>query len=220
MTMLMMTMMSNNNKKTAQVLALIAIAIAIVTPTTIPTAMATHHYEKPPCQADETAVLIHGVAGTFCSPACTDDDTDDDTNPCPTDVPLGVKLTPQCILNSPLGGKYCAILCNAVGNAGSCGSEMQCAPIPHNSNNLGLCDYTTDSDQDQKQDPVALLRDGSSLGTLSYFESWTKARHHEIQQSPLVNNEMQMTIDLSLSVSVLSGFDKNVDVSINSSIEN
>mmetsp|Transcript_24096 Transcript_24096/g.25852 ORF Transcript_24096/g.25852 Transcript_24096/m.25852 type:complete len:211 (+) Transcript_24096:46-678(+) len=205
---MMIMMMSNNTKKAVQVLALAAIAIAIVTPTTIPTAMATH-YEKPPCQADETAVLIQGVDGTFCAPACKDDDTDDDTNPCPTDVPSGVKLTPQCILNSPSGGKYCAILCNAVGNAGSCGSEMQCAPIPHNSNRIGLCDYAIDSnnsDQDQKEDPAALLlRSGvSSSGTTK-----SKTRHHEIKQSSLVNNEMQMTIDLSVS-----GFDDDIEVAI------
>eukprot|EP00567_Pseudictyota_dubia_P010436 CAMPEP_0197443184 /NCGR_PEP_ID=MMETSP1175-20131217/8998_1 /TAXON_ID=1003142 /ORGANISM="Triceratium dubium, Strain CCMP147" /LENGTH=140 /DNA_ID=CAMNT_0042973781 /DNA_START=17 /DNA_END=439 /DNA_ORIENTATION=+ len=96
------------------------------------------HYEKPPCGSDEKAVQLQGVDGVFCSPQC---------NPgCPTDVPDGVSAIPQCVLQSPDGSKYCALLCRAsdndgTGGGGDCGSDMKCEPIPH-AKGIGLCLYS------------------------------------------------------------------------------
>jgi len=94
------------------------------------------HYEMPPCGPDEQVVQIMGVDGNFCSPQCTPD--------CPQDLPTGVTAQPTCALQSPDGGKYCALVCSpseadSMGE-GECGSEMQCAVVP-NSGGVGICDY-------------------------------------------------------------------------------
>jgi len=152
-----MIMMNMSNKKVlVQVLAAF-VAIAIVNPTPIISAVtAITHYEKPPCQADEQAVRIQNVDGTFCSPKCG-------TTSCPTDVPVGVTAAPQCVLNNPQGGHNCAIICDPSDNGLPCGKKMQCAPIP-NTNGLGICDYvvSTNDDNNINNDQAALLRGAST----------------------------------------------------------
>jgi len=143
-----MIMMNMSNKKVlVQVLAAF-VAIAIVNPI-ISAVTAITHYEKPPCQADEQAVRIQNVDGTFCSPKCG-------TTSCPTDVPVGVTAAPQCVLNNPQGGHNCAIICDPSDNGLPCGKKMQCAPIP-NTNGLGVCDYGV-STNDDSTDQATLLR--------------------------------------------------------------
>mmetsp|Transcript_47739 Transcript_47739/g.55103 ORF Transcript_47739/g.55103 Transcript_47739/m.55103 type:complete len:171 (-) Transcript_47739:237-749(-) len=135
----MMIMMMSN--KAVQMVAFAA--IAMMTP------ISATHYEKPPCQSDELAVLMNGVDGTFCSSSCA-------THPCPTDVPVGVKMAPQCALQSPTGAKYCAILCDPADNGLPCGTQMQCATIP-GTNGVGVCDYAKSD-----TDPATFLLRGSS----------------------------------------------------------
>merc|ERR1712238_177372 len=100
------------------------------------------------CQADELAVRMSNVVGTFCSSSCA-------THPCPTDVPVGVKMAPQCALQSPTGEKFCAILCNPADNGLPCGSVMHCATIPGSPQ--GVCDYVTTSEA-HVDSPASLIR--------------------------------------------------------------
>lgn len=99
------------------------------------------YFEKPPCQDDESAVQIMGVPGSFCSPICA-------TGPdvCPYDVPDGVTAKPDCVLSSPTGENYCALMCSPSlieeeeGN--ECGSEMSCQMV---ADGVGLCTYSDDT---------------------------------------------------------------------------
>merc|ERR1712238_467282 len=142
-----------------------------------PTAMATTHYEQPPCQADELAVRLNNVEGTFCSSSCA-------KHPCPTDVPVGVKMEPRCALQSPTGEKYCAILCNPSDAEGlSCGRFMQCATIPGSPQ--GVCDYATSEAEANVDSPASLIRG-----------------------APVVHNVMLMTLASDVDVDV------DVDVAI------
>merc|ERR1719502_1388129 len=65
------------------------------------------HYGNPTggCESDEKAVQVQGVPGDFCSPQCNA------AGSCPTDEPSGATATPQCALQTPTGGKYCALIC-------------------------------------------------------------------------------------------------------------
>merc|ERR1712238_238163 len=140
----MMIMMSN---KVVQLVTLAA--MAMVTP------LSATHYEQPPCQADELAVRISNVEGTFCSSSCA-------KHPCPTDVPVGVKLEPQCALQSPTGEKFCAILCHPAEAEGlSCGQVMQCATIPGSPQ--GVCDYVTSEAEANFDSPASLIRGGAPV---------------------------------------------------------
>merc|ERR1712125_55779 len=70
-----------------------------------PPSPSTTHYEKPPCQSDETIAQVDGASGSFCAPSC-------DTTACPTDVPPGTSAKPNCVLqDSSTGSKYCALTC-------------------------------------------------------------------------------------------------------------
>jgi len=146
-----MIMMNMSNKVLVQVLVFVAIAIVKFNPVS-----AITHYEKPPCQADEQAVRIENVDGTFCSPKCG-------TTSCPTDVPIGVTAAPQCVLNNPQGGHNCAIICDPSDNGLPCGKKMQCAPIP-NTNGLGVCDYVA-STNDDNNNQATLLRGATTTTT-------------------------------------------------------
>eukprot|EP00467_Chlorarachnion_reptans_P026206 CAMPEP_0114525276 /NCGR_PEP_ID=MMETSP0109-20121206/22328_1 /TAXON_ID=29199 /ORGANISM="Chlorarachnion reptans, Strain CCCM449" /LENGTH=133 /DNA_ID=CAMNT_0001706827 /DNA_START=15 /DNA_END=416 /DNA_ORIENTATION=- len=97
-------------------------------------ANATTHYGDPKqgCMSDEIAVQIQGVAGDFCTPACSL------IKACPTDVPTGVKATPQCALQASQGGKYCALICNPSNkNDDQCGTNASCKAI----SGVGICTY-------------------------------------------------------------------------------
>jgi len=158
-----MIMMNMSNKKVLVQVLTAFVAIAIVNPTPISAVTAITHYEKPPCQADEQAVRIENVDGTFCSPKCG-------TTSCPTDVPVGVTAAPQCVLNNPQGGHNCAIICDPSDNGLPCGKQMQCAPIP-NTNGLGICDYVVSTNDDNNnnndtdQAAQALLRGTTTTTT-------------------------------------------------------
>jgi len=98
------------------------------------------HYGDPKtgCESDEKAVQVQGVAGDFCSPPCT-------SSACPTDIPSGVTAKPTCALQTPTGGKYCALICTpseirSNGASGECGSGS-CQGIQ----GTGLCTYATSS---------------------------------------------------------------------------
>jgi len=96
------------------------------------------HYGDPAdgCEADETAVKVQGLTGSFCSPDCK-------SAACPTDVPAGVTAAPQCALQGAAGDKKCALICSPstdekslrAGDA-QCG-KATCSPIQ----TVGICTY-------------------------------------------------------------------------------
>merc|ERR1719482_364828 len=94
-----------------------------------PPAPATSHYEKPPCQSDETEASVQGANGEVCAPKC------DASGTCPTDVPPGTKATPKCALQDQSGNKYCALMC--LRSAG-CPSGATCAKV---GGLFGICVY-------------------------------------------------------------------------------
>lgn len=95
-----------------------------------PPAPGATHYEKPPCQEDETAASIQGLDGSVCTPSC-------DTDSCPTDVPEGTTAKPQCVLkDSSTGAMYCALLCM---HDSSCPTGAKCGMMQGNP--LGICVY-------------------------------------------------------------------------------
>merc|ERR1712238_409138 len=119
--------------------------------------------------------------GTFCSSSCA-------THPCPTDVPVGVKLEPQCALQSPTGEKFCAILCNPADAEGlSCGQVMQCATIPGSPQ--GVCDYVTSEVEAHVDSPATLIRG-----------------------APVVHKAMLMTLASDVDVDVDVAIDVAIDV--------
>jgi len=95
-----------------------------------PPSPSTPHYEKPPCQSDETEASVQGANGQVCAPKC------DDSGSCPTDLPPGTKDKPQCILQDQSGNKYCALTCIL----GGCPTGAKCA---HIGGPLGICVYPT-----------------------------------------------------------------------------
>jgi len=99
------------------------------------------HYGDPcsaaGCMADEQAVSVTGLDGSFCSPDCT-------KAACPTDIPAGATAAPQCALTAPSGSKACALICSpsaAIKNQkvadAACGAGASCKPIQ----GQGLCTY-------------------------------------------------------------------------------
>ena len=93
-----------------------------------PPTPSTSHYEKPPCQKDETQAEVEGAGGSVCAPKCN-------TGSCPTDVPEGTTAKPMCILQDESSGdKYCALACIL----GGCPDGSKCV---HLSSLLGVCIY-------------------------------------------------------------------------------
>jgi len=68
-----------------------------------PTPPTKTHYEKPPCQADETEAQIQGLQGSLCAPKCNG-------STCPADKPT-CRASPQCALQDQSGDRYCALTC-------------------------------------------------------------------------------------------------------------
>jgi len=95
-----------------------------------PPSPSTSHYEKPPCQSDETEASVQGANGQVCAPKC------DSSGSCPTDVPPGTTDKPQCILQDQSGNKYCALTCIL----GGCPTGAKCA---HVGGIMGICVYPT-----------------------------------------------------------------------------
>merc|ERR1719159_1713432 len=84
-----------------------------------PPSPSTSHYEKPPCQSDETQASVQGAGGDVCAPKC------DASGGCPTDVPAGTTDKPKCILQDQSGNKYCALECVL----GGCPTGAMCVGI-------------------------------------------------------------------------------------------
>jgi len=71
-----------------------------------PTPSNLPHYEKPPCQSDESKARIQNITGEVCAPECTAD------GKCPKDVPLHTRAKPVCMMEDyDTGKKYCGLFC-------------------------------------------------------------------------------------------------------------
>jgi hypothetical protein len=109
-----------------------------------PTPSSTH-YEDPKdgCQSDEVDIQIQGVTGSVCAPSCSL------FKPCPTDVPAGVTVSPQCALqDSSTHKKYCALICTPSKNDDQCGENASCKSVQVG---IGICTY-----DDSKKETVSL----------------------------------------------------------------
>lgn len=93
------------------------------------------HYGDPKngCESDEQSVQVTGLSGDFCSPKCTGIFK----TKCPTDVPKGTTVTPQCALKTTTGDKYCALICQPGSNDAGCPTGASCQAIQ----GTGLCTY-------------------------------------------------------------------------------
>lgn len=93
------------------------------------------HYGNPAngCESDEEAVQVQGISGDFCSPKCSS------TTPCPTDVPAGTTVKPQCALQvqGASAPSMCALICSPLKKTG-CPTGASCAKINFFE---GLCTY-------------------------------------------------------------------------------
>jgi C1A family cysteine protease len=94
------------------------------------------HYEDPnsgPCQADEQAVQITGIQGSFCSPKCGF------LRSCTHDVPAGTTAKPTCALETAGSSKptQCALICDPSALADGCPTDASCKSI----SGTGLCTY-------------------------------------------------------------------------------
>ena len=90
------------------------------------TALGTNptHYGDPAggCMADEEAVQVTGLPGSFCSPDCA-------KTACPTDMPAGDTAQPQCALKGSTGvDKKCALMCTQGMDDAQCGTGS-CQPV-------------------------------------------------------------------------------------------
>lgn len=90
-------------------------------------APAGNHYEKPPCQSSEVEARVQGADGVLCAPPC-------DGDSCP-DAPEGTTAQPQCVLKSPSGTSYCALVCE---DDDQCPQGSTCKQL---GNAPGLCLY-------------------------------------------------------------------------------
>jgi len=93
------------------------------------------HYEDPSsgCQSDEVRTSIQGVSGAICAPMCST------SQPCPTDVPKGVTVSPSCALkDSTTSSQFCALLCIPDKSDGQCGKHASCKRIQAG---VGICTY-------------------------------------------------------------------------------
>merc|ERR1712139_92218 len=86
-----------------------------------PPSPSTSHYEKPPCQSDETEAQVQGTSGSVCAPKC------DASGSCPTDTPAGTTASPKCLLQDQSGNQYCALKCGRL--AGQCPPEATFANV-------------------------------------------------------------------------------------------
>merc|ERR1712224_942359 len=115
-----------------------------------PPTPATSHYEKPPCQSDETEASVQGANGEVCAPKC------DGSGGCPTDVPPGTTDKPKCVLQDQSGNKYCALTCVL----GGCPTGAKCA---HVGGIMGICVYPTSEQTPTKTLQLAPPQEESSI---------------------------------------------------------
>jgi len=85
--------------------------------------------------SDEQGVQVQGVSGDFCSPQCTGALK----MTCPSDVPAGTTVKPQCALKTTSGAKYCALICQPGSNDSGCPTGATCQSIQ----SVGLCTFPT-----------------------------------------------------------------------------
>lgn len=89
------------------------------------------HYSDPfqgGCLSDEAMILVEGMQGATCAPACSL------LRACPHDMPSGMTGTPECALTDVISAeKYCAIICSATTDYanlrlgdGACGNGASC----------------------------------------------------------------------------------------------
>lgn len=88
-------------------------------------------YGAPPCPADEKAVSITGVTGTYCAPHCSA------SKPCPA-PPAGAGAMGQCVVEEPGSPtpSLCALICKP-GVAGQCPTGAACQSIQ----GTGICTW-------------------------------------------------------------------------------
>ena len=91
-------------------------------------------YGAPPCPADEKAVQITGVSGSYCAPSCSA------SQPCPP-VPANVQGKAQCVVEQPPSSQpsLCAIICQP-GGAGQCPTGATCQSIQGE----GICTFPSE----------------------------------------------------------------------------
>jgi len=115
-----------------------------------PPSPSTPHYEKPPCQSDETQASVQGAGGDLCAPKC------DASGECPTDVPPGTTDKPQCVLQDQSGDKYCALTCIL----GGCPSGAKCA---HIGGIMGICVYPESESSTPKKMLSGIPKDQATI---------------------------------------------------------
>lgn len=88
-------------------------------------------YGAPPCPADEKAVSINGLTGSYCAPSCSA------TQACPA-APNGATAQGQCVVEVPPSQQpsLCALICKP-GVAGMCPTGATCEAIQ----GTGICMY-------------------------------------------------------------------------------
>lgn len=93
--------------------------------------VAQYHYEPRPCKLDEVEGEILDVSGYVCVPRCTGVEN------CVTNMPLGVRARPQCMLKDLDGFSYCGLLCSF---DGECPSGGSCKKVSQA--NIGVCVFS------------------------------------------------------------------------------
>jgi hypothetical protein len=86
----------------------------------------------PPCPGDQQCLMVGGIDGNFCAPAC-------DGMSCP-DKPDGVTAMAQCVLSAEgeMMPTSCALICNPMGGDDQCGVGLSCKAVPMQAG-VGLC---------------------------------------------------------------------------------
>ena len=105
-----------------------------------PPAGKTHYGDPKELHVGRDRDHDQGRAGDFCTPKCSL------FKACPTDVPAGVTVAPQCALpNSSTGDKYCALICSPSlpildqkAADAQCGDNASCKSVQLG---VGVCTY-------------------------------------------------------------------------------
>jgi KDEL-tailed cysteine endopeptidase len=115
---------------------------------TPPSPSPSSHYEKPPCQSDETQASIQGMDGSLCAPKCA-------SMQCPKDKPPRTLAFAQCMLQDQSGDKYCALACFA---DFMCPKDSKCGKV---GGLTGVCFYpgTTASPNSKKMHKIGQEED-------------------------------------------------------------
>ena len=95
-------------------------------------------YGAPPCPADEKAVQITGITGSYCAPSCSA------SSPCPA-APAGTTAQPQCVVEQPPSSQpsLCALICqpgSGLFGDGGCPAGATCQSIQGE----GVCTFPSE----------------------------------------------------------------------------